>query len=285
MINIIFITKDIKLRQEIEKPQPLFPENILSSRNEKAITTVFHYNNTKTEDIDSILSKLSSEYYAPYNGVIIICDNSLYDNLVFSYGLSFLVNTLGNYSYNDNSIRHHLQNKITFTLNAYFRIKTVFIDNNSELMRLPYKNFTCPELIGVFDQLRNGVMINDWRRVEKEIKSIKEKIRKPLNRGKRKGKEINFVDNKDYWFSLGDEIHLKHETSQDKGHSNICDISARFRFGHKIDHDKHFNVKYTERKDSKISGEFVNCHGEGRYISKASHINMHSSDYYVEKYK
>lgn len=285
MINLIFITKDINLKREIEKPQPLFPENILSSKKEKANTTVIDYNNTNNEDIDNILLKLNSDHYAPYNGVVILCDDSVYGELITLLGLSFLINNLGDYSHNEGSIRHYLQNKITNTFKIYFKIKTIFIDNNNDLMRLPYQNFKYPDLIHVFEQLKNGVFIDDWRRVEKEIKSIKEKIKKPLNRGNSKGKEINYVDDKNYWFSLGKEIHLKHETSQVKGHSNICDISARFRFGHKIDHDRHFNVKYTDRQNSKITGEFVNCHGERRSITKASHINMHSSDYYVEKYK
>jgi len=102
-------------------------------------------------------------------------------------------------------------------------------------------------------------------------------IRKPKKRPHTSKKF--YVDEKKFFFEYGKEDHARHEIDPTKGHDIICDISARFRFGVKIDETKHFNVCKHDRENSSIDGLFENCHGSDITIRRTTHINMFSNDY------
>lgn len=106
---------------------------------------------------------------------------------------------------------------------------------------------------------------------------LKTKTRKPKRRPHTSKKF--YVDEKRYFFEYGKENHAQHETDIKKGHDFFCDISAKFRFGVKIEERKHFNVCKDDKENSSIESIFEDCHGGDVTIKKITHINMFSNDY------
>ena len=113
--------------------------------------------------------------------------------------------------------------------------------------------------------------------VSKALSMLKGKIRKPKKRPHTSKKF--YVDERNFFFEYGKEDHARHETDPKKGHNVNCDISARFRFGIKIDETKHFNVCKDDKEKSSIEGIFDGCHEHPITIKKTTHINMFSNDY------
>jgi hypothetical protein len=87
-----------------------------------------------------------------------------------------------------------------------------------------------------------------------------------------------FVDDDDKHFEFGKEVHCKPGSGGD--HVVACQMHVKFRFGRKIDSTRHFNVTQGDKDDSRISGDFLDCHGAVIETRKKTHINMFSSDFH-----
>lgn len=148
---------------------------------------------------------------------------------------------------------------------------------NAELLSLPLRNFQAKEL----ERLRR--IFSDLSSIEDFSRSIDE-VMKPLRKRVRPRKQSSYkttyvVDDQGNFFAFGKEKHARPETGLP--HSKACAINAIFRFGARIDDQRHYNVSATEQDRTRIAGEFLNCHGKPERVPETTHINMFSNDYFT----
>lgn len=282
MINIILITKSEKINEYVNSGKKIHPEGYISKKNESANTISLLCRNTDNPTAKA--EAACANYTTDTNGIILLCDNSYYNEITKKMGSSLLISKLGDYNqYLDGSVKtkQYLEDKIFASLKVFFWLKQSFENGFGELLRLPIRNFNDDDFKKVCRRvsiiLENEKISEEMDEVAKAFSMLKGKLRKPK---KRPATSKNFyMDEKNFLFEFGKENHAKHETSSNKGHVNNCDISARFRFGVKIDESKHFNVCRGDTINSAIYGVFVCCHDHEVTIKKTSHINMFSNDY------
>ncbi|WP_313162442.1 hypothetical protein [Kosakonia cowanii] len=282
MILLTFITKSEQLDNYINSGKIIYPEGFLTKRQERASCSSYLWK--KTGDALLSVEKNITKNLHEVDGIIIFCDNSLYEEISGKIGYTVLVSKLGDYNqFLDGSVKtkQYLEDRITVALKVYFWMRESFNNGFGELLRLPIRNFndndfkkTC---IKISQLLSSDTVFENLEDINKLLSMLKNKIRKPKKRPHTSTKF--YVDEKKYYFEYGKEKHAQHETDPQKGHDHFCDFSARFRFSIKIEERKHFNVCKDDRENSSIQGTFENCHGEDTLISKRTHINMFSNDY------
>lgn len=78
------------------------------------------------------------------------------------------------------------------------------------------------------------------------------------------------------WFEFGHERHAKPSTGGD--HDLLCDLKANFRFGCRIDYQRHYNASLENNRA--IDDYFYDCHNEIKLlIRNKTHLNIFSNDY------
>ncbi|EFA4859885.1 TPA: hypothetical protein SHY07_003616 [Escherichia coli] len=276
MIHFIFISKDERLLS-LTGSEPSLPiNNSLISNGEKGvISKVKIKNNTKHSDLMTYVKSELKDFYSAYNGVILFCDSDYYSYLCKHFGLFFMVFDLSRCSTNitDGKLKQEIESLISLSVKKFMQIKKELLIKNGVLMRLPYRNFVNPRLRSFFDSLKRIHEI-DISNLAADIKEIKNDCYKKIP-------DINpgriFVDTNLNNFIFGHEYHSKQGTSPANGHNLLCDLSSKYRFSHRIDEFRHFNVQKRGKKP--ISGSFFNCHDARENINKVTHINMFTSDF------
>lgn len=282
MILLIFITKSDKLNNYINSGKIIHPEGYVKKRTETAISVSNLCRSNK--DVMNAVTKEITPYIKNVDGFIIFCDNSYYDEVKESLGHSILLSKLGDYSEHlDGSVKtkQFLEDNITQALRVFFWMRETFNNGLGELLRLPVRNFNDDDFkktcVRVSSILSKDDIYKEMDDVAKTLSMLKVKTRKPKTRPHTSKKF--YVDEKKFFFEYGKEDHSRHETDPVKGHNIRCDMSARFRFGVKIDEIKHFNVCHRDKENSSIEGIFEGCHGNDTTIKKTTHVNMFSNDY------
>lgn len=87
-----------------------------------------------------------------------------------------------------------------------------------------------------------------------------------------------FKDDAGHNFRYGFEEHSRFETGGD--HRVECDLNGQFRFGKRLEEQRHFNVTDGDGDDDHITAVFENCHGRRVDIVDRSHVNMFSNDFH-----
>ena len=107
-------------------------------------------------------------------------------------------------------------------------------------------------------------------------------IRKLVNRrGPRlrsKYPDRYFKDDAGYHFKYGFEEHSRFETGAD--HGIVCQLNGIFRFGKRLEEQRHFNVTQGSNDDDPITAIFENCHNKRINIASRTHVNMFSNDFH-----
>ncbi|WP_413514418.1 hypothetical protein [Serratia proteamaculans] len=282
MILFIFLTKSEQFNNYINSGKKIHPEDYLTKKKESATSKSILCKNSG-EAINSVENEISG-LINDIDGFIVFCDNGFHDEISNKLGFSILLSKLGDYSnYLDGSVKtkQYLEDKITLALKVFFWMRQSFNNGFGEMLRLPIRNFndsdfkkTCNKISMI---LSNNDITDKMEELSTTFSMLKTKIRKPKKRPHTSQKF--YVDEKNFFFEYGKELHAKHETDLKKGHDLACDISANFRFGIKIEERKHFNVCKGDKGNSSIEGIFENCHGTDTTIKKSTHINMFSNDY------
>ena len=272
MINLLFCSQEEGWASCVgELSEPI--DNLLKKRGEGAVVSrLLTKKNIKNRNVLPYLYDEQGDFYSKYNGVLIFCDDKLYDYLCSHVGLYFMIFNVGDIAEEGtvNNIQK-IESLIAKSLKIFFFLKEV-IDKNRVMMRLPYKNFSNPKIKAFFDSLR-AIEKKDMGNIFSEIRKLKHICyKKDTSLSLKK----IFVDSNNNNFIFGDERHARQATSEKDGHSMICDISSKYRFGHRIDDVLHFNV---QKRKGNISGSFFNCHNEKEDINKKTHINMFTSDF------
>jgi hypothetical protein len=148
--------------------------------------------------------------------------------------------------------------------------------DNFKLMALPLRNFCggdLDELARLHREEWSNASFGDL--IEAQLVSLRKRVR-PRRRSEYKN--VYAVDDNKRFFSYGFEKHARQSTGGN--HRPSCELSANFRFGRKIESEKHYNVSETEGDDTTIEGTFRNCHGEAHPEKRETHLNMFASDFY-----
>lgn len=282
MILLVFITKSEQLNNYINSGKKIFPESYVKKRMESAVSR--SYLCKDSSDAINSVEKEMGQFLKNIDGFIIFCDDDFHDDISLKLGYSLLLSKLGNYSNHlDGSVKtkQYLEDKITLALKVFFWMKESFSNGFGEILRLPIRNFndldfknTCTKISMI---LSKNDIPDEMEELSKIFSILKRKTRKPKKRPHTSQKF--YVDEKRYFFEYGKELHAQHETDIKKGHDFSCDISAKFRFGIKIEERRHFNVCKDDKENSSIDGIFENCHGADTTVKKRTHINMFSNDY------
>jgi hypothetical protein len=161
----------------------------------------------------------------------------------------------------------------------FFAIKTLMSDSDKEqAMMLPLRNFQAPELQELARLAREdsiaGTLILD---IEARVADI---VKRRIPRKKSASKTKYFIDEKGMHFVYGVEKHARFDTG--KPHVASCEFNGNFRFGKSIDTSRHYNASFGGGDDTRISGDFPDCHGAVKNVPKAdqrTHLNMFANDF------
>jgi len=148
--------------------------------------------------------------------------------------------------------------------------------DDSRLLTLPMRNFDGDdfrELIRLCWEANQDQ--NFIQAVEGQLVALR---RRERPRRRSEYRHVYAVDDRGRFFRYGLERHSRYATGG--LHTPVCDIAGRFRFGKKIDSERHYNVSETEGDNTRIEGDFTDCHGDVYAVKKEEYLNMFANDYF-----
>ncbi|WP_320712078.1 hypothetical protein [Enterobacter asburiae] len=275
MINFILVTQDERVLDSFENSISTPVISALSSKGEKHfISKVKTSAKGSHKELLENMEKQLGDFFSAFSGTIIFCDANYCEYLCKHFGLYFMVFSLPlSAGLTDGKLKQQNEALVNSALKKFFHLKQELFINNNILMRLPYRNFNKKMLREFYDSLK-AIHSLDITNIASVIKKIKEECYKKVptvSPGR------VFVDDNLNNFVFGHENHSKQGTSPQSGHLLLCQISSKYRFGHRLDEFRHFNVQ--KKNGKKISGNFYNCHNSLESIKEKSHINMFTSDF------
>lgn len=275
MINFILVTKDNRQLSLFENSISDPVRNALSSKGERYfISNVKTPNRASHKELLTIIEQELGDFYSAFSGTIVFCDPDYYEYMCKHLGLFFMVFCLpSSAELTDGQLKQKNEALVNSALKKFFHLKQELYINNNILMRLPYRNFNKRILRDFYDSLKSIQSI--------EISNIASVIKKLKDDCYKKVPNVSpgriFVDDNLNNFVFGHEYHSKQGTSTQDGHGLLCQISSKYRFGHRLDEYRHFNVQ--KKNGKKISGKFYNCHDSLESIKEKTHVNMFTSDF------
>ncbi len=148
--------------------------------------------------------------------------------------------------------------------------------NDRNLLALPLRNFKANELQEIVQLCRDESLAKNLSdQVESRIAKLRKCVRPRRNSNYR---TKYAVDKLGRFFVFGPERHSNFATGTP--HTPACEIAGRFRFGIKLDHERHYNVSNGEADRTQISGNFIDCHDNTHDIRNQTHLNMFSNDFF-----
>ena len=178
------------------------------------------------------------------------------------------------------SLKNGFHAVLSKALKSLYRNREQFArHNDAQLLTLPLRNFAAPELVEIarLQSCESGKLI-----LAESIERQMVRLRRRVRPRKRTAFNTRYaVDENNRFFSFGHERHGAAAT--DAPHLPSCTFAARFRFGIRIDEQRHFNVSETEGDITHVSGDFIDCHDQPHCVAsgeKLTHLNMHANDYF-----
>lgn len=146
---------------------------------------------------------------------------------------------------------------------------------NKQVMLLPFRNFDAEELRALRQAVRVSALSSEIdNAIMPFVVRLKDRKR-PRRKSNFPGQYI--VDDEGKLFQFGLERHSQLATGSP--HTASCILTGRFRFGRRIETDRHYNVTKEVGQRTEISGEFLGCHSQLYTVSTTTHLNMFSNDY------
>lgn len=175
------------------------------------------------------------------------------------------------------SYQNYLHERLGKLVKALNCLAPLFNDGtDSVLLSLPLRNFKCSALSDLDCHIMNDPCSPELSNlIDVKLQRVRRRVR-PRKKSNYKTKYA--VDGQKRFFVFGKEHHSLPETGAP--HRTYCKINANFRFGCRIDHDRHYNVSEGESDKTHVSGQFFDCHGQEHTVKGKTHINMFSNDYF-----
>jgi hypothetical protein len=143
-----------------------------------------------------------------------------------------------------------------------------------QLLMLPLRNFNAPDLTELA-RLCRALEPDLSGSIDQQLAILR------LRRRTRRRSDSNvtyIVDDLSRFFAYGKEHHSRFGTGE--SHKPFCELAGYFRFGHRIDNLRHYNVSETEGDQTTIRGDFLDCHDTTHTVNSGTHLNMFSNDYF-----
>jgi len=217
--------------------------------------------------IHSYLSEFDSA-----DGLVVVSDQSLriYMNGIGSSSFLFFFDTT--------RCGNNIQNVLSHTLSKVFRAFQAYSqrfddEKYQRLLILPLRNFRSPEITRLQAMFADGIDPALGNDLDRYLGDMRER-QKPKRRDSRA--DVFVVDSNQNYFKYGHERHSKAETASPP-HNSLCFMNSIYRFGRRVDSERHFNVS---RDGTVISGHFDNCHDQEETVGAKSHLNMFTNDYF-----
>lgn len=155
-------------------------------------------------------------------------------------------------------------------------LAVVLAYKDEELTRLPLRNFTAPDLAELSQCCREHADADAFGEdFERLISQLKLRVR-PRRQSSFSTKYA--VDDEKKFFVYGKERHARFATNVP--HSGYCELQGIFRFGSKVERERHFNVSTGEGDRTSIAGTFPDCHDQQHPVAKTTHLNMFCNDFF-----
>lgn len=175
------------------------------------------------------------------------------------------------------SLRNFFGSILTRLLKNFFcLLDTMQRADNEHVMILPLRNFSSGDLQELVRVCREESSSNTFNNSIGTLVTRLKSRKKPRRNSNYRNTYL--VDDDEKFFEYGKEKHAKLPTG--KPHTISCELSGNFRFGKRIASDRHFNVTRCVGDQTRISGEFPNCHDEMILVKETTHLNMFSNDYH-----
>ncbi len=213
------------------------------------------------------------EQVADEDSVIVVYDE-VWMHLIENLRVSCFCVPLGNINERSN-LQNHFHKLMATALKNWWQVKQRFLESKDiKLLSLPMRNFQADELLELANAVR-AAQPELTNAMQAGLKRLRARLR-PRKRSARK--TVYSVDDAKRFYIYGHEKHSLPETGG--GHGSSCAINAQFRFGCRIDGERHYNVSESEGDRTTISGNFVNCHDTENHEKRDTHLNMFASDMY-----
>lgn len=173
------------------------------------------------------------------------------------------------------SLQNFIQAHVAAGLRNFRRIGSMMRRaDDGRLLQLPLRNFIAPELRAIATvAMKRGGDRDLAALIEEQMVGLRRRVR-PRKRSD--FKHTYAVDDDKKFFRYGYERHGSFATGG--SHEPLCELRGHFRFGHRVDCERHYNVSTGEGDTTTIQGDFPNCHDETETISTRSHLNMFTND-------
>lgn len=160
--------------------------------------------------------------------------------------------------------------------NFAFLLEQMQASDTEQVAILPLRNFAGDDLRELARTCREDTSEAKFpENVNKYLTQLRTR-KKP--RRKSSYSTTYIVDDKEKYFDYGQERHAKLGTGTP--HVIACEINGNFRFGKRIDCERHFNVSQGRGDTTSINGEFIDCHNSTRHVKATTHLNMFSNDFF-----
>jgi hypothetical protein len=146
---------------------------------------------------------------------------------------------------------------------------------NEQAMLLPFRNFNAQQLRDLRDVCRKETLSSEFiNMVESHVAALKKRQRPHR---KSNYPDRHYVDDDEKLFQYGLEEHARLATGTP--HTPVCVLTGKFRFGKRIETNRHYNVTKEFGRGTQIAGKFPDCHDEVHEVTSTTHLNIFSNDY------
>lgn len=145
---------------------------------------------------------------------------------------------------------------------------------NEQVMLLPFRNFNAQQLRELREVCRNETLSPEFANMVARLVEALKNRRRPHR--KSNYTEQYYVDDDEKLFQYGLERHSQLATGAP--HTSVCALTGNFRFGRRIEVNRHYNVTKESGRGTEIAGEFVDCHDDVHVVVRTTHLNIFSND-------
>ena len=176
------------------------------------------------------------------------------------------------------NVQNFLMGNFSILLGNYGRLMDLMQDaTRYQAASLPIRNFDADELRALVEVCRSRSLERTFQNDLVPCFHRLLKLRGPKRRSSYP--HVYFQDTRGRYFRYGHERHARYETGGE--HNPACLINGSFRFGGRLDQERHFNVTIGDSDSrERINSNLLNCHDEAVDIKNRTHINMFSNDFH-----